>query len=638
VNGCINSGSKKGVKRMFKADQPIESSKDDILGRASFAQALGEAILSYKEKDSIVIGLFGAWGSGKTSIINMALEHIETISEKRISDERPIVVRFNPWNYSDQNQLITQFFRVLSIELKRHDYAGHGKEIGEKLQIFAEIVEPLALIPIIGSFVKAISDTAKSAGNAIESLSKLKANDLNGIKAEINELLGKQNHKIIVVIDDIDRLNDTEIRQMFQLVKSLGDFKNTIYLLAFDKNVVIKALKKVQEGSGLEYLEKVVQIPFEVPLISKHEVEHLLLSELNKLIKDVPKSKWDQGHWYDIYNSGFKDFFRNIRDVIRYLNTLRFSFELVKDEVNVVDFLTITAIQVFIPEVYYGIRDNKDLFTGVYSYYESPDAIKEQDRERCNEIISRGKDLPPEVLKDFLKKLFPKLGSIYGNNNFSHEELRNWRRDCRICSPDKFDVFFRLSLPQGEIPQGEIETILSLGNNPESFAEELLNLEDGRLSRFLELLEDYALSDSYIPKENIEPIITALMDIGDLLLPQEDLISLGKYAKLHLIFNKLIHRFESQDERFNIFKRAINKTTRSLATIVYEVTELEIQHPQYGFQETSVSEEEQTVNSQQLEELKKIACNKIQIWAKDGRLAKHRQLAYILLKWKRWGQ
>jgi predicted KAP-like P-loop ATPase len=311
---------------------------------------------------------------------------------------------------------------------------------------------------------------------------------------------------------------------------------------------------------------------------------------------------------------------------------------LVKDEVNVVDFLTITAIQVFIPEVYYGIRDNKDLFTGVYSYYESPDAIKEQDRERCNEIISRGKDLPPEVLKDFLKKLFPKLGSIYGNNNFSHEELRNWRRDCRICSPDKFDVFFRLSLPQGEIPQGEIETILSLGNNPESFAEELLNLEDGRLSRFLELLEDYALSDSYIPKENIEPIITALMDIGDLLLPQEDLISLGKYAKLHLIFNKLIHRFESQDERFNIFKRAINKTTRSLATIVYEVTELEIQHPQYGFQETSVSEEEQTVNSQQLEELKKIACNKIQIWAKDGRLAKHRQLAYILLKWKRWGQ
>lgn len=623
---------------MFKTDQPIESSKDDILGRASFSQALGEAILSYKEKDSIVIGLFGAWGSGKTSIINTAIEHIESNPKLKSDYEKPIVVRFNPWNYSDQNQLITQFFRELSVTLGRHDYAGHGKDIGEKLQTYAKIVEPLALIPMIGSFVKIFSDTAKSAGSAIESLSDLKANDLNAIKADINELLGEQNHKIIVVIDDIDRLNDTEIRQMFQLVKSLGDFKNTIYLLAFDKNVVINALENVQKGFGLEYLEKVVQIPFEVPLISKDEVEYLLNSELNKLIKDVPENKWDQGYWLDIYSSGFMDFFQNIRDVTRYLNTLRFSFEFVKDEVNVVDYLAITAIQVFLPDVYYRIRDNKDFFTGVYSYYGEPDESKEKAKKYCDEIISKGKDLPPEVLKDLLKKLFPKLESIYGNNNFDHEELRNWRRNCRICSPDKFDIFFRLSLPQGELPQGEIETILSLGNNSESFAEALLNLEDERLSRFLELLEDYARSDIYIPKENIEPVITALMNIGDLLLPQEDLISLGKYAKLHRIFYKLIHRFESHDERFNIFKRAIEKSTRSLATIVYELTELEIQHPQYGFQETSVPKEEQTVNLEQLVELKKITSNKIQSWAKDGRLSMHRHLAYILLKWKEWGQ
>jgi len=39
---------------MFKTDQPIESWRDDVLGRASFAQASGEVILSYKEKDSIV--------------------------------------------------------------------------------------------------------------------------------------------------------------------------------------------------------------------------------------------------------------------------------------------------------------------------------------------------------------------------------------------------------------------------------------------------------------------------------------------------------------------------------------------------------------------------------------------------------
>lgn len=622
---------------MFKPDQPIESSKDDILGRASFAQALGEAILSYKEKDSIVIGLFGAWGSGKTSIINMALEHIELISKDKSDDEKPIIVRFNPWNYSDQNQLITQFFRLLSIELKRQDYAGHGKELGKKLQIFAEIVEPFTLIPMIGSVVKTISDTAKNAGSAIESLSDLKSNDLDTIKADINKLLGEQNHKIIVVIDDIDRLNDTEIRQMFQLVKSLGDFKNTIYLLAFDKNVVINALENVQKGFGLEYLEKVVQIPFEVPLISNHEVEDLLIDELTKLTKNLPENKWNQGYWLEIYSRGFMDFFQSIRDVTRYLNTLRFSFELVKNEVNVVDFLAITAIQVFVPEVYYGIRDNKDFFTGVYSYYGEPDESKEKAKKYCDEIISKGKDVPPEVLKDLLKKLFPKLESIYGNNFYDKDSLRDWRRDCRICSPDKFNIFFRLSLPQGEIPQGEIETILSLGNNSESFAEALLNLEDRRLSRLLELLEDYARSDIYIPKENIEPVITALMNIGDW-LPEADSIALGTYVKLHHLFDKLIHRFESYDERFNIFKRAIEKSTRSLATIVYEVTQLELGFAQYGSQETSVLEALLTVNSGQLEELKKITWNKVQNWAKDGRLAKHKQLRNILLVLKEWGQ
>jgi len=108
-------------------------------------------------------------------------------------------------------------------------------------------------------------------------------------------------------------------------------------------------------------------------------------------------------------------------------------------------------------------------------------------------------------------------------------------------------TYFLHFLFQKGSPQGEIERILSCGNNSELFAEELLNLEDEKVLRFLDRLEDYALSDSYIPKENIEPIITALIDIGDL-LPEDDLISLGIYEKLHSLFDKLSHRFESYDE------------------------------------------------------------------------------------------
>jgi len=623
---------------MFKSDQPIKSYKEDILGRRPFAQSLGNAILSYKEKDSIVIGLFGAWGSGKTSIINMALEHIDLVSKNKIDDEKPIVIRFNPWNYSDQNQLITQFFRQLSVVLRRPDYASDTKKAGERLETYAKFFELFALIPTVGPIASILSKVLKNVGSVTKSLGDIKANDLNAIRAELNELLAKQPHKIIVVIDDIDRLNNTEIRQIFQLIKSLGDFPNTIYLLAFDKNVVINALKKVQEGSGIEYLEKVVQIPFEIPLISKQEVEHLLFSQLDELIKDMPENKWDQTYWGNIYHSGLKYFFRNIRDVTRYINSLRFSFEMVKDEVNAIDFLAITGIQVFIPDVYYGIRDNKDIFTGVFDAYGRSDAVKEQAKKRCDEIIGRVNEPSQELLKDFLKRLFPKLESIYGNTNYGYDWLDNWRRDCRICSPDIFDIFFKLSLPKGEISQKEIETILSLGSTPESFAEALLKFnEDGRIIRFLERLEDYTRSD--IPEENIEPIITVLMDIGDL-FPEGDSGFFGIDTPMRLLrlFYQLSHRFDSHEMRFNVFKRAIEKTTRSLYTIVHEVGVQDQQHGKYGSKETPEPEEKLTVNSEQLEKLENLACNKIESWAEDGRLAKHRHLPSILFRWKEWGK
>ena len=91
---------------MFRADQPIDTYKEDLLGRHSFAKELAKAILSYKQNDSISIGLFGKWGSGKTSLINMTLEEIKSIS----AQNKPFVIKFNPWNFSDQNQLIQQFF------------------------------------------------------------------------------------------------------------------------------------------------------------------------------------------------------------------------------------------------------------------------------------------------------------------------------------------------------------------------------------------------------------------------------------------------------------------------------------------------------------------------------------------------
>jgi predicted KAP-like P-loop ATPase len=441
---------------MFKPDRPIEATKDDQLGRAVFSRSFGQAILAYNEKDSIVTALYGDWGSGKSSVINMALEYIEEQAKEKIKDEKPIIVKFNPWNYSDQSHLIVLFFKELSFTLRREDYGEEAKKVGEKLEAYSNFFTPLALIPdpTVSMLSLLTQKVFSGVGKAAKAWGAAYSKDLEATRNELNKLLGEQKRKIVIVVDDIDRLNNDEIRQIFQLVKMLGDFPNTIYVLAFDRGVVVKALAKVQEGPGDDYLEKIVQFPVELPPISKTDLEKLLFSLLDDLIKEIPEEKWDGAYWGNIYHSGMRHYFKTIRDVTRYINTLKFSFEMVREDVNPVDFIAITTLQVFEPDLYTGIRDNNDIFTGILSdSYHSGDAEKKQAIARCDEILQRVQVLEKENLTEFLSRLFPKLNSLYRNVGYGYDWMETWRRESRICHPDIFDVYFMLALPPGEIPK-----------------------------------------------------------------------------------------------------------------------------------------------------------------------------------------
>ena len=612
---------------MFRADQPINTYKEDLLGRHSFAKALAKAILSYKQNDSISVGLFGEWGSGKTSIINMTLEEIKSISTKNKS----LIIKFNPWNFSDQNQLIQQFFNELSLVLCKDDSAAKHVKIGRTIQKYARFFEPFDYVPTV-SFIGKIAKALKGVGRATEKAGEEESKNLSTVKGELNSLLNEIDTKVVIVIDDIDRLNNTEIRQIFQLVKSLADFPKTIYLLSFDKNVVINALKKVQEGSGNDYLEKVIQVPFEIPQISKQEVEHFLFKKLDELIKEIPEERWDQTYWGNIYHSGLKHLFRNIRDVNRYLNTLSFGFSLVKDEVNPIDFIAITAIQVFIPNLYKSIKENKNLFSGVRDSYRGSEEIRKEEENQIQAILDQVDLIPSNILTDFLQRLFPKLENV----GYSHSFLESWRKQGRICSPDLFDTYFKLFIPKDEISLREIERILSTGNDIEAFSSELLKLnQDNKIIRFLERMEDYTRED--IPEENIVPIINALMDVGDIFPDgSREFFSIDTPMRILRLFYQLSHRYQEHEKRFEIFADAIKNTKKSLYPIVNEIGVQCQQHGKYGFKEKPEPPENTTVNSDQLDELVKLALKKIEEWAETGKLSEHGHLLSILFMWRRW--
>ena len=620
---------------MFKSDQPIESCSEDILGRKSFAKALAATILSYKRPESIVLGLFGSWGTGKTSLVNMTLEQI---AKKTPGMTTPIIVPFNPWNYSDQDQLITQFFRALSVALQNPDYAQNAQDAGRRLQAYAEFFKPLALIPSITPLALILSTVMKSFGTVVRQWGEAREKDLDSVRRQLNNLLKNQPHKIIVVIDDIDRLNNTEIRQMFQLVKSLGDFPNTVYFLSFDREVVVRALEQVQKGDGNDYLEKVVQIPFPVPLVPKTEIERFLFRNLDEVL-GTPDERWNQGHWQNVYQD-LRHFFCTIRDVTRYINSLGFGFEMVKEEVNPVDFVAITALQVFAPEVYEGIRVNKDLFVGIHDTdHGLREEQKKELRARWEEIANRGKEFHREHVLSLLKKVFPKVHDIYGfGGGYGDDSMGTWRRECRVCSPDVFEAYFRLALPEGEISRKEMEAILASAGISSAFTDVLLQLnKDNRIVRFLERMEDYTRKD--IPKENIASIITVLMDLGDLFPSDEDKSFWGFDTRMRLLrlFHQLITLYGTQEERFKILKCAVNEAEQSLYTLVDEVGVLGQEHGKFGNKEKLKPEEERTVSLSQLGELESIAVKKIRIWAKEGKLMTTPRPLGVLYSWTEWG-
>lgn len=616
---------------MFKTDQPIKRKEDDVLGRYPFAKALGDAIVSYKNKDNLVIGVYGEWGSGKTSILNMTIEYIMDIPSD--CKKEYILMKFNPWHYSDSKQLISLFFRQLSVELRKPNYSKEIEAVGKLLVKYAKMIASLSAtklppIVIIHLLLLIFELILKKIGSK-------DTNDLTAIKLKLDKLLEKLDHKIIVVIDDLDRLNDDEIRQMFQLVKCLGDFPNIIYLLAFDRDIVIKSLDTVQDKSGEKYLEKIIQIPFDVPMVSKDEVLTVMKESLIEVIKDLPEDKWNKGYWSDIYQDGLRYFFNNIRDVNRFINTFRFSYGMLRSEVNVIDLIAMTAIQVFIPELYLKVKQNKEVFTGSFEdpviHIVKP---KEYLNNRFNELLISTAEPYPDFIKDFLIKIFPIHEENVNNRGLSN----TWRKECRVCSPEHFDVYFRLSIQQDELSQSELESVLDLGCDPNLFKDALIKLsEEGKAIKFLERLEGYTKRD--IPQENIESIVSALMDIGDK-LPEggDDIFEISTHLRISRIIYQLSIRLNEENERYTVLKNAISKSSQSLHTIVYIIRCLGEEHGKYVSEEGQVPPQTKIVSFEHLIVLEKLACEHIEKWATENRLHKAKKFSFILYMWKVWSE
>ena len=145
---------------MISLDLPITKSAEDKLNRGSFAKSLAETILQYSFPSSFAVGLYGKWGSGKSSLVNMVLEAVEDI------DNSATILKFNPWICSDSRQLITQFFKQMAaaIRLKKTK----SEKVWELIDQYADVFELANLIPGAGKIITTVGRSlAKEANDRI---------------------------------------------------------------------------------------------------------------------------------------------------------------------------------------------------------------------------------------------------------------------------------------------------------------------------------------------------------------------------------------------------------------------------------------------------------------------------------------
>lgn len=611
---------------ILSADNPLIDPKDDRLGYASFAKNLAESLCLMTSSEGLVLAVYGSWGSGKSTLLNFIIHNLE----QKPNNEQPIIVRFNPWWFSGEEALTKQFFNQLQAVLSNKLNSG-AKKLSQNIANFADTISEAPL------------PYAKSGKVVSKLLGQRK--DVYQLKQEIEKVLLKQQKRILIVVDDIDRLTAEEIRQLFRVIKAVANFPNVIYLLLFDKEVVIEALEEAQGIPGEDYLEKIVQVPFELPTLDKSSLQRLLFERLDAIITETSEELFDQTYWGNVFFKGIESFITKPRDIVRLANTLSVTYPAVQGEVNPVDFIAIESLRVFCPKLYDIIRNNPRVFAGNTDdngiNSDSVDEIK----PFLEEWILQLKEGKKEPVKNLLKRIFPKLQAIWGDGY--HQSIlhganweSSWRKQLRVCSLERFPIYFRLALPEGDFSNIEMQSILTLVSNVNIFEQKLLELAkekrpDGttRISIFLEKLRDY--TEEKISLDKIPLILRAFYNVGDRLLCPEDknsgIFSLDNYIKIRVIASSLLHRIESKQQRFELLKEAI-ENGKAISIIVKEVAALGQQQGKYGSSKIE-AEADWLVEANDLKKLEEIALEKVQEAAQQNTLMSAPNLLSILYFW-----
>jgi len=630
------------------SDQPICNFEDDLLGREPFVRALNEVFSAWDSNIGLVLGLNAPWGEGKTSVLNLLTPVLEANGFN--------VIRFNPWQWSSREHLQDVFFDELSVEIghlsrkRSHEiartvrrYAVRLKGIAKASSITIPILKGLLFVSFVPSVLAVfwpsitlasltllmiiLAALATFATQLVEALvnvfapsgSKELDPTLDQLRGKLQKELRSWDGKLIVIMDDLDRLAADDAAEIIRLVKSNGDLPRVCYVLVGDRKILDHHIGKKLDVDGSAYMEKIVQFSFDLPAIDRAKLQSVFFEGFKTISdSDLISHDFKVPHWREVYWC-IEPLFCTLRTVKRFIETLRFHTRLLTGEaafeVNVTDLVGIEAIRVFNPTLYEWTKRNRSILAG--------NSLSAEERTVTESLFNGMTEDERPIWEGLLKALFPVL-TLTGSNQIGADTTRTWVRDRRVASAGHFLRYFRFGVSREELSESSVKRVLESNNAAEIRALLEANAADGLLETTIERIR---ASVATIRMQNIPPLVTAIFDVGDALsLQAKHMFGVGSVYSAEFTVDEIIQRATS--DRALLIDTAFLETKGVKLPIIYFCRVLRKKaENQLNF----------PLDDEMLAAWKKLWATRLAEIARRGAIFEMENPGYYLFLWSEWG-
>lgn len=463
------------------SDMPITDVKDDKLGFGEMAKHLAAFFLENDLSRGLVISVEGAWGSGKSSLVNLALNELKRDQQTirpggnlETSKNKSVVVEFSPWLIGSREELLQQFFLDLGNASYDELPLDIRKNTRNLMKAYSVLASGVALPAELTSDM-IYPQSGKLVGGLIRKsaqlTSKYSTPSLAELKFELQRKLNELESSIIVVIDDLDRLEPKEIVEVLRLVRAVADFPNVGYILVFDPEIVSESVKKsLNIRDGHAFLEKIVQASIRVPDAQRFDLKNWLSAEFVALRTADELDRDKQDRVLSVLDDWAGRYLVTPRDVIRTVNLLRLNFVPVRKYVDPGDALFLQLVHL----------KNNNLFQWIQRYVVMLSVFADGGKIPDGAGIRMGHDLLAisdtkycEERAEFLYHLQSHLPGITSSrtseglefvafSNLEVNSLSSYSRARRLASPSHFSLYFSFTHTAGYPGDDEVEQFVEL--------------------------------------------------------------------------------------------------------------------------------------------------------------------------------